>query len=106
MDNDLYQQIYLLVKKIPQGRVATYGQIAAALGKPQGSRLVGWALSVCPNDVPWHRVINRKGMISITNRNLSKQEQANLLTQEGITVTEKAGNFWVDLDKHLWLGNL
>ena len=106
MTNELYQQIYQLVKTIPLGKVATYGQIAATLGKPQGARLIGWALSVCPKDIPWHRVVNRKGMISITNRTISKLEQANLLKQEGITVTEKNGNFWVDLDKYLWLGNL
>jgi len=102
MDSNLYQSIYDLTKKIPLGKVATYGQIAALIGKPQGSRLVGWALSVCPTDVPWQRVVNRKGMISIINKQISKDLQANLLRQEGVEVMLKAGNLWVDLSKYLW----
>ena len=52
MPSDFYKQVYQLVRAIPSGRVATYGQVAALLGKPRGARLVGWALNTCPKDVP------------------------------------------------------
>ncbi len=102
MANDFYAQVYKKVKSIPSGRVATYGQIATLLGKPRGARLVGWALNICPTDVPWQRVINRDGMISIENLRASKKLQAELLQAEGIVVNFKEGNWWVDLKKYLW----
>ncbi len=102
MGNDFYQAVYQLVRAIPQGKVATYGQVAALLGKPRGARLVGWALNVCPADVPWQRVVNREGMISIENRRATKEEQAALLTAEGVEVSGRDGNFGVDLTRYLW----
>ena len=102
MPSDFYQAVYKLVRTIPPGRVATYGQVAATLGKPRGARLVGWALNVCPTDVPWQRVINRKGMISIENLRVSKDLQAELLKQEGVKVVRHENNFWVDLTQYLW----
>lgn len=102
MANDFYAAVYKLVRSIPAGSVATYGQVAAALGKPRGARLVGWALNVCPADVPWQRVINHQGMISIENLRASKNLQAQLLQNEGVEVTERAGNFWVDLARFGW----
>ena len=56
--------VYRLVRRIPVGSVATYGQIAARLGRPRGARAVGRAMSHCPADVPWHRVVNASGGIS------------------------------------------
>lgn len=102
MTADFYQQVYALVRLIPSGRVATYGQVAALLGRPRGARLVGWALNTCPADVPWQRVINHRGMISIENMRASKDLQAKLLQQEGVTVVQRDGNFWVDLALYLW----
>jgi methylated-DNA-protein-cysteine methyltransferase-like protein len=102
MAGDFYQNVYKLVKEIPPGRVATYGQIAATLDKPRSARLVGWALNVCPAAVPWQRVINHEGMISIKNRRATKELQAQLLRAEGIQINFKGGNFWVDLKKYLW----
>jgi len=102
MPSDFYKQVYQLVRAIPSGRVATYGQVAALLGKPRGARLVGWALNTCPKDVPWQRVINRKGMISIENLRASKALQAELLETEGVEVKLKDGNYWVSLDNYLW----
>lgn len=83
-------------------RVATYGQIAAVLGQPRSARMVGIALAKCPTgQVPWQRVINRHGMISIENMNVTKDDQAYLLRQEGIVVSEKDGNLYVDLARYL-----
>jgi methylated-DNA-protein-cysteine methyltransferase-like protein len=61
-----YERIYRAVQRIPRGRVATYGQIAE-IAKASGPRQVGYALHALPeaNDVPWHRVVNAKGTISL-----------------------------------------
>lgn len=98
---NFYQQVYSLVQAIPVGRVATYGQIAAILGSPRAARMVGQALKHCDPTVPWQRVMNRHGMISIENLQVTKQDQAYLLRQEGIEVEERDGNYWVDLHKYL-----
>ncbi len=100
--NNFYHSVYELVRRIPAGRVATYGQVAACLGKPRGARLVGWALNVCPDKVPWQRVINHQGMLSIENLRASKELQAQLLKAEGVKVEFRQGNFWVDLKKYGW----
>jgi methylated-DNA-protein-cysteine methyltransferase-like protein len=61
-----YQRIYRVVRRIPRGRVATYGQVARLAGLPGQPRLVGYALAALPDgsDVPWHRVVNARGAIS------------------------------------------
>jgi methylated-DNA-protein-cysteine methyltransferase-like protein len=105
--SDFYEAVYALVRRIPRGRVATYGQVAAILGRPRGARLVGWALNSLNNlsphsKIPWQRVINREGRISIVNRHASKQLQADLLRREGIVVKERDGNYWIKLDNYLW----
>lgn len=62
-----YERVYELVKRIPRGRVATYGQIAATLGLPGGARQVGYAMAALPSGsvIPWHRVVNAKGAVSL-----------------------------------------
>jgi methylated-DNA-protein-cysteine methyltransferase-like protein len=64
--SDSYQRIYSVVRRIPHGRVATYGQVAALAGLPRQPRLVGYAMHALPNGtaVPWHRVINAQGRVS------------------------------------------
>ncbi len=101
---NLYFRIYSTVRRIPKGRVATYGQIAALCGSPRSARIVGWALRVLkPNTkVPWQRVINQVGMISIENTNTPKSLQADLLRAEGVEVTLRDGNYFVDLKKFGW----
>ncbi len=81
--------VYAMVKKIPRGRVATYGQIAALIGWPRHARHVGYALSAMPQSVkiPWHRVINAQGKISLRVRHWdsgSDDLQRILLEAEGI----------------------
>ena len=58
------QSVYNMVEKIPYGRVVSYGQIAHALGKPQGARAVGWAMRNCPEHLPWQRVVKADGAIT------------------------------------------
>lgn len=99
---NLYFRIYTVVRKIPPGRVATYGQIAALIGSPRSARIVGWALRSLPPDskVPWQRVINQAGMISIENMEVPKSWQADLLRQEGVEIELREGNFFVDLPRY------
>lgn len=100
----LFSKIYRIVLRIPKGRVATYAQIAALLGRPRAARLVGMALRRLPEEalVPWQRVINSRGMISIENLAVPKAEQAERLQKEGVKVKLKDGNYWIDLEKYLW----
>lgn len=102
--SNFYQKVYTLVRKIQPGKVATYQQIATLAGTPRAARVVGFALRALPHDtdVPWQRVINSKGMISIENLNFPKEEQARLLAQEGVEVRERDGNYFVDLRKYSW----
>lgn len=104
-DNNFYVCVYEAVKQIPRGRVATYGQIATMCGAPRSARMVGWALNALndadpKSEVPWQRVINREGRISIVNRHATKDLQAELLRAEGVTVELRDGNFWVDLARY------
>lgn len=96
--------MYNIVRRIPKGKVATYGQIAAMLGSPRSARMVGWALnSLKPNStIPWQRVVNKAGMISIENMRATKDMQAALLRAEGVEVLSREGNLWVDVGRYLW----
>jgi methylated-DNA-protein-cysteine methyltransferase-like protein len=98
---NFYTDVYRVTSAIPAGKVGTYGQIAAILGSPRAARMVGTALSHCHNQVPWQRVVNRHGMISIENLQFPKEEQVRLLALDGVEVTEKDGNFFVDLTTYL-----
>jgi methylated-DNA-protein-cysteine methyltransferase-like protein len=98
---DRYSRIYAWVRKIPRGRVATYGQIAALAGFEGHARQVGYALHNLPekNDVPWHRVINAKGEVSPRSSGDSHELQRHLLEGEGVELT-LAGR--IDLGKFGW----
>ena len=107
--NVFQSQVWDLVRRIPRGRVATYGQIALMLPPPAGVELeayrafgprwVGGAMAACPDDVPWQRVINSKGEISPRP---GAQKQRELLEEEGIVFNEKSR---VDLKKYGWTGS-
>jgi methylated-DNA-protein-cysteine methyltransferase-like protein len=90
------QQVYKLVKRCPRGRVVSYGGVAAMLGKPRLARAVGAALRELPddNDVPWWRVINSSGRISIPAINNSKALQRALLEREGVKFTASGRVDW------------
>lgn len=101
---NFYFRVYNLVRRIPRGTVATYGQVAALLGTPRAARMVGWALNGLKpgTHVPWQRVINREGRLSIVNARATPDMQAALLRAEGVVVEERRGNFYVDLKKYGW----
>jgi methylated-DNA-protein-cysteine methyltransferase related protein len=84
--NPGYRRIYRVVKRIPKGRVATYGLIARLAGRPGAARTVGWALSALPDDadVPWWRVLNASGRISLPPRDHGAVVQRALLLREGV----------------------
>jgi methylated-DNA-protein-cysteine methyltransferase related protein len=96
-----YQKIYAAVKRIPKGRVATYGQIALIAGLGRRARQVGYALHALPDDikVPWHRVINAKGEISSRSSGDHDSLQRVLLEKEGVGF---GLNGRVSLDKYRW----
>jgi methylated-DNA-protein-cysteine methyltransferase-like protein len=79
-----YARIYAVVRSIPRGRVATYGQVARLAGLANGARQVGYALHALPEHtaVPWHRVVNARGAISL--RGGGDMTQRILLVREGV----------------------
>ena len=93
-----YLAIYKMVKKIPMGKVATYGQIARLAGFPNHARLVGYALHALRDpSIPWHRVINARGEISLSD--IGSEVQRGLLANEGI-IFNASGK--VDLKQFGW----
>lgn len=98
-----YAQVYALVHQVPRGMVVTYGQVAALLGSPRAARAVGYALRFLPagSDVPWHRVINHRGAISLRIPAESPWTQRLRLEAEGV-VFDAAGR--VDLRHYRWQG--
>jgi len=84
--NPFYHRIYRVVRHIPKGRVATYGVVARLAGRPGAARQVGWALSALPDegDVPWWRVINAAGRISLSTADHGAVVQRALLLREGV----------------------
>jgi methylated-DNA-protein-cysteine methyltransferase-like protein len=81
-----YERIYAVVRRIPAGRVATYGQVAELAGLPGHARQVGYAMHALPHGttVPWHRVINAKGEVSRRRRPGGELSQRMLLEEEGV----------------------
>ncbi|MCP4008464.1 MAG: MGMT family protein [Proteobacteria bacterium] len=96
----VYSRIYRCIKCIPEGKVATYGQIAKLIDA-SGARQVGYALSSTPADMnlPWHRVINAKGEISQRSDGKADSEQQTRLLAEGV-VPNKHGQ--IDLLQYRW----
>ncbi len=94
------QKIIEVIKSIPAGRVATYGQIARLAGLPNGARQVVRILHTCTSkhDLPWHRVIKAKGEIALSIYNGAEEQKA-MLEAEGIRFV---GEFRIDLKKYQW----
>ena len=97
-----FEQVYVLVRCIPQGHVATYGWIAHLLGQPHAARTVGWALRGVPEgrDIPWHRVVNAAGRISIADPQ-GAAEQRGRLEGEGVTFDPNGS---IDMCRFGWIG--
>jgi methylated-DNA-protein-cysteine methyltransferase-like protein len=98
--NEKLDLIYAAIASIPRGRVATYGQIAAAAGLPRHARLVGRVLRELPDDLdlPWHRVVNHAGAISRRGSPAGEREQRRLLEAEGVRF--RRGR--VEMERHRW----
>ena len=98
--SQLRDRIYAVIARIPHGRVATYGQIAALAGAPQHARQVGYALYDTPSGttLPWHRVINARGEVSPRSEPGWEGLQRRLLEAEGVEF--RRGR--VDLDRYRW----
>ena len=96
--SEFYDRVYIAVKRIPKGKVATYGQIAAIAGNSRAARAVGWALHVNPEPgvIPCHRVINRFGKICEGFAFGGPEVQKRMLEEEGVEVSD---DFFVDLSK-------
>lgn len=92
------------IKQIPVGRVVSYGGIAALAGSPRAAIIVGQILrhSSERDQLPWQRVINSKGFISIVNMNYPPELQAQLLKKEGVEVQRINGQYWVDMKEYGW----
>ena len=100
----LYRDIWKVVRRIPRGKVATYGQVSALAGRPGQPRLVGYALHRLPADspVPWHRVINARGQVSTRSASSSgyaEPLQQAMLRREGIFFDSHGR---LDLDEYRW----
>lgn len=97
VDENFFTRVYEVVKKIPSGRVTTYGAIARAIGSPRASRMVGWAMNKAfsyHEYVPAHRVVNRNGMLTGKHAFPNANTMQELLELEGITVVnDKVTNF-------------
>ena len=95
-----WEAVYRLVRRIPRGRVATYGQIATLLENRLSPRAVGWALHGCPKGVPWQRVVNASGGCS-TDRlpDIPVGLQRSLLEREGVEFRE---NGTLELERYRW----
>jgi methylated-DNA-protein-cysteine methyltransferase-like protein len=101
MQDDFFEKVYAVVRKIPNGKVTTYGAIAKAIGSPQSARVVGYAMNNAHahEDVPAHRVVNRKGLLTGKHHFSSSDAMQRLLEAEGVEVTDdKIQNF----EQHLW----
>lgn len=99
---DFFHRVYEVVRRIPRGRVCTYGRIANYLGSPQSARIVGYAMNASHQanpPVPAHRVVNRCGMLTGKHHFSTPTAMEELLRAEGIRVEN---NKVVDFEKILW----
>lgn len=100
-EENFFENVIEVVKLIPKGRVTSYGAIAAYLGTKSSSRMVGWALNNShpnPKNVPAHRVVNRKGVLT-GKLNFGGERMAELLRKEGILVENDQ---IINFEHHFW----
>ena len=98
MSGDLWKRVHSLVRRVPAGRVVTYGQVAAFVGVPRAARAVGQAMRICPAGVPWHRVVNGRGTISPRGDGSGAFSQRLLLEGEGVHFVRGR----IDLQRYRW----
>jgi methylated-DNA-protein-cysteine methyltransferase-like protein len=97
MPGEVFARVYALVRRIPRGRVATYGLLSSLLDGRLSAAAVGWAMRAAPPDLPWHRVVNAAGGLS-TEASAPGEQRARLAA-EGVTF---GADGRVDLHRHLW----
>ncbi len=97
--SNFYNDVYEVVRLVPQGRVTSYGAIAAYLGLKRSARMVGWAMNNAPTDVPAHRVLNRNGLLTGKNAFATPSLMQELLEKEGLRIkNDQVINF----ERHFW----
>ena len=99
---DFFNKVYDIAKKIPYGKVTTYGHIAEACGIKSAARTVGWALNNCGPDIPAHRVVNRYGALTGKIHFGDPNLMEDLLRSEGVEFDK---NLCVKMENHLWIPN-
>ncbi|WP_095499302.1 MGMT family protein [Paraferrimonas haliotis] len=94
------EKIQYIARLIPSGKVATYGQVADLAGLPNGARMVGRALAAAPegSQIPWHRIINSQGNISLPKDSNAYREQMERLRSEGVIIT----NGKIKMSEYCW----
>jgi methylated-DNA-protein-cysteine methyltransferase-like protein len=100
-NGEFAQRVYAIVAQIPAGRVMTYGQIAALCGNARAARIVGGIAHFGPPDLPWQRVVNRKGGLAAGYYG-GREGQKKDLEAEGVTVHGSEGDYRVDVEALLW----
>lgn len=101
-DDSFFMLVYKIVKKIPPGKVTTYGAIARFIGSPQSARMVGWAMNHShyhDDFIPAHRVVNRNGMLTGKHHFRHENLMQELLESEGLQIEDDQ---IVDFEKHFW----
>ncbi len=97
-DSKFREMVYGYVAEIPPGRVMTYGQLAALCGNARAARIVGGIAHYGPEDLPWHRVVNKSGGLA-SGFHGGRAEQARRLEFEGVAISS---DYYVDIQKLLW----
>ena len=101
-NDNFFERVYEVARNIPYGKVTTYGAIAKCLGAARSARMVGWAMNASHtmDDVPAHRVVNRKGMLTGKHHFEGTNLMQQLLESEGVLVKD---NQIIDFKKYLWI---
>lgn len=96
-----FDLVYDVVRRIPRGMVCTYGGVAALMGNPRLSRVVGYAMGAAPADVPCHRVVKKGGVLSDAFEPFGKETHRMFLEMEGVPFRPDGT---VEMDRCLWMG--
>ncbi len=101
MEKDFFQRVYEVARQIPYGKITTYGAIAKKIGARKSARMVGYALnaSAMQEDVPAHRVVNRKGLLTGKHHFQGTNLMQQLLESEGVKIKE---NVVQNFNEHFW----
>src|ERR1051325_4792177 len=102
-ENKYRERVFRVVRRIPRGRVMTYGQIAEILGEGYTARTVGFVMHSADDKTPWHRVINAQGGCSTRGLVLPHDKQQRMLEAEGISFNERGR---CSLEKYVWIPEL